>query len=120
MIVGSLRLVMAIYPRGDKMIIPLSTGQVVVGDWHQSLSGNPEWMGRCVDLSKAYKQVPIHRKSLRHVILGFNTQEHGWKMFTNCSLPFGASASVFAFNKISRSLWHITGHNGAPDECVLR
>ena len=32
------------------------------------------------------------------------------------SLPFGASASVLAFNKISRALWHILTQFGVLDD----
>ena len=92
------------------MVVPLSNGEVLVGAWHPTMSAGPAWVGRCIDLNKAYKQVAIHKQSLRHGVLGFNTREGGWQMYTTSSLPFGALASVYSFNKISRGLWHLLVH----------
>ena len=58
-------------------------------------------------MSKAYKQVAIDSASLMHGVLGYKVDDAEWKLFMTHSLPFGASASVFALNKISRALWHI-------------
>eukprot|EP00435_Cladocopium_sp_Y103_P003804 s6056_g1.t1 len=109
-IVGFLRFLMVVLADSDRVVIHLSTGEVLQGPWHDSMSCRPEWLGRCIDLSKAYKQVPIHKTSLQHGVLGFCTKAEGWKLFTICSLPFGASAAVFAFNKISRGIWHLLVH----------
>ena len=109
-IVGFLRFVMVVLSGRDQVIVPLSDGKVLVGAWHPTMSAGPSWVGRCIDLSKAYKQVAIHKQSLRHGVLGFNTQKGGWQMYTTCSLPFGASASVYSFNKISRGIWHLLVH----------
>ena len=43
------------------MVVPLSNGEVLVGAWHPTMSAGPAWVGRCIDLSKAYKQVAIHK-----------------------------------------------------------
>ena len=45
-----------------------------------------------MDLSKAYRQVALHKAD-------------DWAFFVSRSIPFGASASVFSFNKITRALW---------------
>ena len=109
-IVEFLRFVMVVLSRRDQVVVPLSNGEVLVGAWHPTMSAGPAWVGRCIDLSKAYKQVAIHKQSLRHGVLGFNTREGGWQMYTTSSLPFGASASVYSFNKISRGIWHLLVH----------
>ena len=109
-IVGMLRFVMVVCARRDKVVVHLSTGEILTGEWNEAMLLKPSWLGRCVDLSKAYKQVPIHKESLKHGVLGFNTPSEGWQLFTTSSLPFGASSAVFSFNKISRSLWHILVH----------
>ena len=109
-IVRFLRFVMVVLARRDQVVVHLSNGEVLVGAWHPSMSAGPAWVGRCIDLSKAYKQVAIHKQSLRHGVLGFGTREGGWRMYTTCSLPFGASASVYSFNKISRGIWHLLVH----------
>ena len=101
---------MVVLSRRDQVVVQLSDGEVLVGAWHPTMSAGPTWVGRCIDLSKAYKQVAIHKQSLRHGVLGFNTQKGSWQMYTTCSLPFGASASVYSFNKISRGIWHLLVH----------
>ena len=113
-IVGFLRLVMAICARQDKVVIPLSTGEILVGDWHQSLGGSPKWLGRCVDLGKAHKQVPVHREFLGHGVLGFNTPHH---LFTalrsfSFSLCFYQDKHEFMADNGAQA--------GTLDECVLR
>jgi len=109
-IVGMLRFVMVVCARRDKVVVHLSTGEILTGEWNEAMLLKPSWLCRCVDLSKAYKQVPIHKESLKHGVLGFKTSSEGWQLFTTSSLPFGASSAVFSFNKISRSLWHILVH----------
>ena len=109
-IVGMLRFMLLVCARRDKVVVPLSSGEILEGDWDSAMQLQPNWLGRCVDLSKAYKQVPIHKDSLKHGVLGFNTESEGWQLFTTSSLPFGASSAVFSFNKISRSIWHLLVH----------
>ena len=109
-IVGLLRFMMLVCARRDKVVVRLSSGEILEGEWNPVMLSKPDWLGRCVDLSKAYKQVPIHKDSLKHGVLGFNTPSDGWQLFTTSSLPFGASSAVFPFNKISRSLWHVLVH----------
>lgn len=67
-----------------------------------------KWHGRCVDLSKAYKQVAVGVKSRCFAVLLVHHPETGKPVyFVSRSLPFGASASVFSFNRISRSTHHL-------------
>ena len=61
-IVGFLRFVMVMLSGRDLVIVPLSDGQVLVGAWHPTTSAGPSWVGRCIDLSKAYKQVAIPKQ----------------------------------------------------------
>jgi len=72
------------------------------------LEGEVEWRGRCVDLSKAYKQIPVSPESRYFAELMVHRYGTGSLVyFVGDSLPFGASSSVFGFNRVSRSLWHI-------------
>ena len=64
------------------------------------------WRGRTLDLSKAYKQVPINFQSRQLCVLGYFHKER-WYYFTTNRLPFGATAAVYIFNRISRSIHHI-------------
>ena len=109
-IVGLLRFIMVVLAGKDRVIVHLSTGEVLEGPWHASMREHVAWIGRCIDLSKAYKQVAISRGSLQHGVLGFTTKSNGWKLYTTSSLPFGSSASVYSFNKISRGIWHLLVH----------
>ena len=109
-IIGFLRFFMWVVNNNEEVVVPLTDGTVLRGPWHSTTKDRPPLLGRCVDLSKAYRQVAIAGDSLRHGVLGYQTEREGWKYYTTRSLPFGASASVFAFNKVSRALWHILVH----------
>ena len=43
-------------------------------------------------------------------MLGFPTSNQDWNFYTALSLPFGASASVFSFNKLALALLRIMIH----------
>ena len=92
---------------GNEIQVKLSHGEWLVGVKHPSMIGEVSLLGRGVDLSKAYKQVGIVPTSLRHSVLGVRKECGTWAYFVSRSLPFGASASVFAFNKLTRALWSI-------------
>ena len=94
----------------DKVRVCLTSGEVLTGDWHPEMLECPPFVGRCIDLSKAYKQVAVSPGSLHHAVLGHRTSDGGWQFHVSQSLPFGASAAVFSFNKISRGLWHLMTH----------
>ena len=74
------------------------------------MAAKPPLLGKTLDFSKAYKQVGVHPASRHHAMLGFPTSAHGWHFHTALSLPFGASASVFSFNKIALALLHVMIH----------
>ena len=81
------------------------------GTLHPDFCAELEWRGRCIDLSKAYKQVPVSQSSRPFAVLMVHHHETGRPVyFLSNSLPFGASASVFGFNRISRTLWHLASH----------
>ena len=61
---------------------------------------------RMADLSRAYKQLAIDEKSRRLSVVGFYHLDC-WKYFLNDALPFGSTASVYSFNRVSKSLHHI-------------
>lgn len=109
-IIGFLRFFMWVVGNDEEVVVPLTDGSVLRGTWHSTAKAKPSLLGRCVDLSKAYRQVAIASESLRHGVLGYQTEKEGWKYYTTRSLPFGASASVFAFNKVSRAIWHLLVH----------
>ena len=64
------------------------------------------WLGRALDLSRAYKQLAIDPKPrLLNVIGCFFSGE---RVFFRCDvLQFGALAAVYSFNRVSRSIHHL-------------
>lgn len=83
----------------------LHDGSLIGGRLHPSVASD-EWMGRTLDLSRAYKQLGIDEKSRRLSVVGYQHLDT-WKYFLNHVLPFGAAASVYSFNRVSKSLHHI-------------
>ncbi|CAJ1350568.1 unnamed protein product, partial [Effrenium voratum] len=67
-------------------------------------SGSGQWVGKCLDLSKAYKQLPIYPPHRDLAVIFYKSPEGHAVFHVANSLIFGSSAAVFAFNRISRSL----------------
>ena len=91
-----------------------STGWVDLGETDGGILKGPvnaaarllNWQGRTLDLSKAYKQVPLSDEAQALCVLGY-FHEGEWKYYTTSRLPFGATSAVYTFNRISRSIHHI-------------
>ncbi|CAK8990901.1 Uncharacterized protein (Fragment) [Durusdinium trenchii] len=99
-----------LYPKSP-MTVELKNGQVLEGMIHPSLVGDLSVWGRCLDLSKAFKQVPIASDSLGPaVLLVHDPVTSKPRFFTTQSMPFGCTASVYSFNRITRSLLHLMRH----------
>ena len=95
-----------VWSHHDEVKVQLSSGEVLSGPWHPD-SRTAKWTGRCFDLSKAYKQVPVLEESMKYAVIAMPGRDRQWTFYLSRGLPFGGSGSVFAFNKISRALWHI-------------
>ena len=67
---------------------------------------NDTWVGRTLDLSRAYKQLAVDDASRRLAVVGF-IYKGEWLFFRSDVLPFGAIAAVYSFNRVSRSLHHL-------------
>ena len=86
----------------------LNNGGCLKGRLHDDFGSALKWKARCVDLSKAYKQIPVSVGSQQFAVLMVHHFETGKPVyFVSRSLPFGASSSVFGFNRISKAIWHI-------------
>ncbi|CAE7197288.1 unnamed protein product [Symbiodinium sp. KB8] len=68
------------------------------------------WRGKCLDLTKAYKQVGVHKDHRDLMVILVPDASGPPTYFVSNSLIFGSVASVFSFNRISRSLWHLINH----------
>ena len=88
--------------------LELQDGRVLTGSLHKDFSTELKWSGKCLDLAKAYKQIPVSASSRRFgVLMLHHPDDKQPRYFITRSLPFGARASVYAFNRISRGLWFL-------------
>ena len=98
--------------REDQLVrITLSDNSVLEAPLHNDFCGKLQWKGKCLDLSKAYKQMPISVQSRKFAVLivhHFQTKKPVY--FLSRSLPFGACSSVYSFNRVSRGIWYLASH----------
>ena len=88
--------------------LPLEDGSVFEGELHRDFRAHTVWSIRCLALAKACKQVPVSESSRQFGVLVLHDPSNGQLRYVvTRSLPFGACASVFAFNRISRALWFL-------------
>ena len=99
--------VMHLIAGGPQICINLQDGTQLCGSLSAAVKSGDELVGRCFDLSKAYKQIAVSQGSLQHAVLGARDASGKWHMYTSQSLPFGAISSVYAFNKSARALQHL-------------
>ena len=90
------------------MSFVLKDGRQLAGpvhsDWHEC-SGMKI---TALDLKSAYKQLPLHQRDVnKAVVTILNPTTGDPQFFTMNTLPFGASASVLHFNRVSNLLWAI-------------
>ena len=66
-----------------------------------------KWLGKTLDLSKAYKQLPILPEHRDLAVVYFKDRTGKPVFLIPSSLMFGSTAAVYAFNRVSRSLWFL-------------
>ena len=84
-----------------------SDGQLWEGPVNQAWARS-KVVGRTLDLKSAYKQLAISKQDLRMAVTC--VYHPGWggaAFYQNFALPFGAVASVYAFNRCARTLERI-------------
>ena len=69
--------------------------------------GSGRWLGKCLDLSKAYKQMAVDPEHRHLSVIFFHNKEGKPVFYVANSLMFGATAAVYSFNRVSRSLWFL-------------
>ena len=87
-----------------------------VGGWHgvvgQSVDplgiGDCGLVGRTLDLESAYKQATSRPEDrwCRGIVV-WNPNDKVPAFFITSALMFGSTAAVYAFNRLSKSLWHL-------------
>ena len=81
----------------------------IVESVHQGdqIYGSGRWLGKCFDLSKAYKQMAILPAHRDLAVIYFVDSEGNGRFYIPNSLLFGSTAAVYSFNRVSRSLWFL-------------
>lgn len=64
-------------------------------------------MGECLDLSKAYRQLGVLPQYRVLAVVFFHASNGEPTYLAANSLMFGSTAAVYAFNRVSRSLWFL-------------
>ena len=84
-------------------------GEVLRGRLHSSLDVEMarDLCGRTLDLEAAYKQLLVKESSLWSSVLLVEEPGAGKRYFISHVLPFGASASVYSFNRVARAIHQI-------------
>jgi hypothetical protein len=95
----------------NNLAIKISNGNSLTGtvhpDWFGD-KGHVQWLGRCLDLKSAYKQLGYSEKDKWCTpIMVYNPAKGQREYFCTHSLMFGATSSVYNFNRLGRALWHI-------------
>ena len=65
------------------------------------------WVGKTLDLSKAYKQLPIRPDHRDLAVVFFRDSRGKPRYYVPNALMFGSTAAVYAFNRVSRSIWFL-------------
>eukprot|EP00435_Cladocopium_sp_Y103_P036529 s3063_g9.t1 len=98
----------------ERMNFQLSDGTYLTGEVHADWKKlRPVFKTTCVDLQSAYKQLAVHPKEQkRTVVTLWNKKEGRPCCYISKVLPFGASASVHHFLRVSAFLQHAGLHMG--------
>ena len=89
-----------------EMRFVLRSGEELVGPVHEDWIGNCEMSATALDLKSAYKQLPLHQSDANKTVVTIaDPADSQVKHFLMRTLPFGSSASVLHFNRISWLLW---------------
>lgn len=94
---------------GGNIVVKLSTGKILEGATHADFKDKSlRVVGRALDLKDAYKQFAVSPSSRwTSVMAVYCPESDGVKLFIQDTLPFGASASILAFNRPARAAWKL-------------
>eukprot|EP00439_Symbiodinium_sp_Y106_P026673 s8486_g3.t1 len=66
--------------------------------------GKGPWVGRCLDLTKAYKQMCVSERDADVSVIFFLGKDCQPQYYISHSLLFGCTASVYSFNRVTKAL----------------
>ena len=96
---------------GSCVNVKISGGQTLSGVLSKDWGGTEnalEWLGRTLDLKSAYKQLAINPEDQWCSVLAvFNPTSGQVDYFVSRALLFGATSSVYAFNRAARAIWFL-------------
>eukprot|EP00434_Breviolum_minutum_P036075 symbB.v1.2.031949.t1/scaffold3768.1/size50661/2 len=95
---------------GSVVKVKMSDGTVKTAQLSGDFQGNISWKGKCLDLEKAYRQVPVSAASLAYSVALVHDLQGKPRYFLSQSLPFGACSSVYAFNRIGAAIRFLIQH----------
>ena len=95
---------------GSVVKVKMSDGTVKTAQLSGDFQGNISWKGKCLDLEKAYRQVPVSAASLAYSVALVHDFQGKPRYFLSQSLPFGACSSVYAFNRIGAAIRFLIQH----------
>lgn len=93
--------------------VKLSDGTSLRGNLHPTwdLAEARTWFGRCLDLSKAYRQIATNKKGRWAAIVSvFDPGSGKVKCFVATAMLFGGTSAVYAFNRAARAIWFLGNH----------
>ena len=105
-----LKVILLAFSSDDRVRIQLSDGSLLEGKQHEQWKGSPDeglwFQGRLLDLKSAYKQMAVHTNSLWASNVHVDDPDANRpRYYTSYALLFGATASVYSFNRWARALW---------------
>lgn len=99
----------------ERMVkITMTDGNICKGTLHPewSLEEARNWLGRCLDLRKAYRQLVADPKSRwNSVVCLYNPETKAVSCFVAIAALFGGAAVVYKFNRAARSLWFLLANH---------
>ena len=92
----------------EQLTFRLSNGEVLEGSLHPAWKNNFSLLGRTLDLTAAYKQLAVKPEvGFVRTLVAYDPLKRQRAFFLMNSLPFGATSSVYAFNRVAHSLWFL-------------
>ena len=91
-------------------LVKMKDGAIQTASIFRDFQAAVDWKGKCLDLEKAYRQVPVSSSSLAYSVALVHDLEGKPRYFLSQSLPFGACSSVYAFNRIGAALRFLIQH----------
>eukprot|EP00435_Cladocopium_sp_Y103_P047490 s255_g14.t1 len=89
-----------------EMDFVLKSGEHLRGPVHKDWHGESSMKSTALDLKSAYKQLPLNADDVSKAVVTVFDEESGEpRFFLMHTLPFGASASVLHFNRVSSLIW---------------